>query len=37
MSLVRVDDFAPEEIGARVQPEPALETPGAVRTAARAV
>jgi len=37
MSLVRVDDFAPEEIGARVQVESELDTPGAVRTAARAV
>jgi acyl-CoA dehydrogenase len=37
MSLVRVDDFAPEELGARVQPDSAIETPGALRSAARAV
>jgi len=37
MGLVRVDDFAPDELGARTQPEPAVETASAVRTAARAV
>ena len=37
MSLVRVDDFAPDELGAKVQAEPSIETPSAARTAARAV
>ena len=37
MSLVRVDDFAPEELGATARSEPALDTPNTLRTAARAV
>jgi acyl-CoA dehydrogenase len=37
MSLVRVDDFAPDELGARVQPESPVETASAVKAAARAV
>jgi acyl-CoA dehydrogenase len=37
MSLVRVDDFAPHELGAQARPEPPIETPSAVRSPARAV
>ncbi|HEY1889641.1 MAG TPA: acyl-CoA dehydrogenase [Steroidobacteraceae bacterium] len=37
MSLVRVDDFAPEELGAQTRPESSIDTPSTLRTAARAV
>ena len=37
MSLLRVDDFAPEELGANARPEPSVDTTSTLRPAARAV